>query len=50
MPTSNNTGRFASLSAAQVLTEQSRLLTVRAAEDTVRRARNAAILASLDVR
>ena len=39
--------RFATMTAAQVLAEQARLLTVWAAEDAARRTRNAAILASL---
>ena len=41
------TGRFARMTAAEVLTEVSTLLTRWATEDTTRRARNAAILAAL---
>jgi hypothetical protein len=41
------TSRFASMSAAQVIAEQTRMLTLWVAEDIARRARNAAILAAL---
>ena len=41
------TSRYATMSAAQVLAEQVRLLTIWSAEDTARRARNAALLGSL---
>lgn len=44
-PTSNS--RFSTMTAAQVLAEQQRMLTVWAAEDAARRTRNAALLASL---
>ncbi len=41
------TSRFATMSAAQVLAEQERMVAQWAADDTARRARNAAILAAL---
>lgn len=48
MPTNAHpTSRFASMSAAQVLAEQERMVARYAVEDAARRARNAAILASL---
>lgn len=48
MPTTlHSSSRFATMSAAQVIAEQTRLLAQYAAEDTARRARNAAILAAL---
>jgi hypothetical protein len=42
------TNRFASMTAAQVLAEQDRMLTEWAADDAARQARNAALLASFD--
>lgn len=48
MPTNAHpTSRFASMSAAQVLAEQELMVARYAREDAARRARNAAILASL---
>lgn len=48
MPTSlPASSRFATMSASQVLAEQTRLLATYRAEDAARRARNAAILAAL---
>lgn len=41
------TGRFASMTASEVLAEQAALLARWSDEDTARRARNAALLASL---
>lgn len=46
MPTTQ-TSRFASMTATEVLAEQHRMLARWTAEDTARRARNAAILAAL---
>lgn len=48
MPTTARpTSRFAHMTAAQVLAEQERMLARWDAEDRARRARNAALLASL---
>lgn len=48
MPTTlPSTSKYATLSAAQVLAEQHRLMSQWSAEDAARRARNAAILAAL---
>lgn len=48
MPTTlTSTSKYANMTASQVLAEQQRQLALWQAEDTARRARNAAILASL---
>lgn len=47
MSDTHNTGRYAHMTAAQVIAEQERLMAVWAADDEARRARNAALLASL---
>lgn len=47
MSDTRNTGRFANMTAAQVLAEQGRMLARYAIEDASRRARNAAVLAAL---
>lgn len=48
MPTTlNPTSKYANMTAAQVLAEQTRQLALWQAEDAARRARNAAILSSL---
>lgn len=48
MPTNAHaTSRFATMTAAEVLREQTRLVAQWELEDAARRARNAAILASL---
>lgn len=48
MPTNTHpSSRFATMNLAQVEAELARMATRHAAEDTARRARNAAILASL---
>ncbi len=48
MPTNSHaSSRFATMTAAQVLAEQDRMLAAWSAEDAARRARNASILAGL---
>ncbi|HEY6117470.1 MAG TPA: hypothetical protein VI172_16070 [Candidatus Dormibacteraeota bacterium] len=49
MNTTQDTGRYATMTAAQVLDAQAELMARWSAEDAARRARNAAILAALDV-